>query len=277
MRGEKMTQTIDINQYPSIVSNAKEPWGRTTDKYEFLPTTRIIDILADNKWFPVSAAESRIINPKRNGYQEHMLRFRHEGSPSIHSLHEAYAEIVVQNSHDGSRAFRIMGGVFVQICGNGLVVSEGLVQSFRIKHIGFTKKRVEEAIEVILAATPRIGNQIEHFNNIKLTDNERIAYAKSVLWTKYDVDFLKTHHIDTGSLFSDVRPEEKEPTLWNVLNIVQEKFISGGIKIHRYDEYGEINLSRHRKSRAVTSIQENIRLNKALWNLTEHTAELKIN
>jgi hypothetical protein len=277
MRGENMTQTIDINQYPSIVSNSKETWGKTTSKYEFIPTTRIIDILADNRWFPVSAAESRIVNPKRHGYQEHMLRFRQEGVPSIHSLHEAYAEIVVQNSHDGSRAFRIMGGVFVQICGNGLVVSEGLVQSFRIKHIGFTKKRVEEAIDVILAATPRIGNQIEHFNNIRLTENERIAYAESALWTKYDEYFLKTHHIDAGSLFTDVRPEEKEPTLWNTFNIVQEKVISGGIRIHGYDENGEVDLSRHRKSKQITSIQENIRLNRALWNLTEHTAELKVN
>lgn len=272
-----MTQTIDITQYPSVVAKTKEQWGRTTHKYEFVPTTRIIDILADHGWLPVVVKEARAYTPKRNGYQEHMLRFRQEGAPSVHSLHEAYAEIVVQNSHDGSRAFRIMGGVFVQICGNGLVVSEGLVQSFRIKHIGFTKKRVEEAVEVILAATPRIGNQIEHFNNIKLTENERIAYAESALWTKYDEYFLKIHHIDTVSLFSDVRPEEKEPTLWNTFNIVQERVISGGIRIHGYDENGEVDLSRHRKSKQITSIQENIRLNRALWNLTEHTAELKVN
>lgn len=272
-----MTSTIDITQYPSVVAKTKEQCGRTTHKYEFVPTTRIIDILSDNGWFPVSAKEARAYNPKRHGYQEHMLRFRKDGAPSIHSLHEAYAEIVVQNSHDGSRAFRIMGGVFVKICGNGLVVSEGLVQSFRIKHIGFTKQRVEEAIDVILAATPRIGNQIEHFNNIRLTENERIAYAESALWTKYDENFLKTHQIDTASFFSDVRPQEEEPTLWNVFNIVQERVISGGIRIHRYDENGEVDLSRYRKSKQITSIQENIRLNKALWNLTEHTAALKVN
>ena len=165
-------------------------------------------------------------------------------------------------------------GAFVQVCSNGLIVSEGLVQSCRIKHIGFTGSRVKEAIEVILAATPRIGSHIDHFNNIRLSHNERLAYSTCAILTRFDMEFLKTHHIDPHSLITAKREEEKDPTLWNTFNVVQEKIITGGIKIHNKHE-DHTDFSRHRNSRKVSSISENIRLNKALWNLTEHVACLK--
>lgn len=204
-----------------------------------------------------------------------MLRFRQEGSPSISRLNEAFTEIVLLNAHDGSTMFNMMAGVFVMVCGNGLVVADRLYETHRIKHIGFTERRVEEAIESVLAAVPKIGSHIDLYSNMKLTRKEQLAFADNVLQTKYDEFFLKTHHIDPESLFDSVRPEEKEPTLWNTFNIVQEKVIDGGIRYHQKDEHGLYDSSKWRKSRKITNIQENIRLNKALWGLVENTALLK--
>ncbi|KPK35919.1 MAG: hypothetical protein AMK70_04200 [Nitrospira bacterium SG8_35_1] len=267
-------QVSDIWKYPSVMATHKETFGRTSEKYQFVPTTRVVKILEDNGWFPVLAQEARVTKNRSEGFQRHMLRFRQENSPSLSDLNEVYAEIILENSHDGSRAFHMTAGAFVKVCSNGLIVSEGLVQSFRIKHIGFTKSRVKEAIEVILAATPRIGSHIDHFNNIRLSHSERMAYSTCAILTKFDMEFLKTHHIDPESLITTKREEEKDPTLWNTFNVVQEKIITGGIKIHNKHE-DHTDFSCHRKSRRVTSISENIRLNKALWNLTEHVACLK--
>ena len=64
------------------------------------------------------------------------------------------------------------------------------------------------------------------------------------------------------------RSQEKEPTLWNTFNVIQEKFIKGGVRQIRPDRTRV-------KSRAISSIDENVKLNKALWTLTSEMAKLK--
>jgi len=54
--------------------------------------------------------------------------------------------------------------------------------------------------------------------------------------------------------------------------VIQEKFLKGGRYAVKDTGYG---YNRTQKVRGVNSITENVRLNKALWTLTEKMAELK--
>lgn len=66
------------------------------------------------------------------------------------------------------------------------------------------------------------------------------------------------------NLLRPKRSEDVKPTLWNTYNTVQEKFLKGGRYVHAAN-----------RMREVKSINDNIKLNKTLWSLTEKMAELK--
>ena len=66
-----------------------------------------------------------------------------------------------------------------------------------------------------------------------------------------------------------VASEKGEETMENV---VQENAIRGGLEARFRDEHGRLRRSR---SRAVKGIDQDVKLNKALWTLSEKMAELK--
>ncbi|MBP1848374.1 hypothetical protein J2046_006665 [Rhizobium petrolearium] len=68
------------------------------------------------------------------------------------------------------------------------------------------------------------------------------------------------------------RHDDRADDLWTVWNVVQENAIKGGIRGVGRDDLGR---TRRVKSRAVNGIDQDIRLNKALWLLGERMAALK--
>lgn len=67
------------------------------------------------------------------------------------------------------------------------------------------------------------------------------------------------------------RREDAEPTLWNTLNTVQESLIRGG---NRYTLRTEKRVQR-RETRPVNSVDGNLTINRALWQLADEMAKLK--
>ena len=64
------------------------------------------------------------------------------------------------------------------------------------------------------------------------------------------------------------RGADRSPDLWTTANVVQENVIKGGLR------GVSATTGRGRKTRAVASVAEDVRLNRALWTLTERMAEL---
>ena len=65
------------------------------------------------------------------------------------------------------------------------------------------------------------------------------------------------------------RREDTGNDLWSVFNRVQENTVRGGLRF-RNEETGRRN-----RTREVKGIDQNIRLNRALWELAEKMASLK--
>jgi hypothetical protein len=62
------------------------------------------------------------------------------------------------------------------------------------------------------------------------------------------------------------RSDDKENTLWNTYNIIQENVIKGGIS--------SVNANgRRTRTRGVNDVYNSVRINKSLWELTENTYE----
>jgi len=282
----------DPKAFASIMANHEH--SHLSDKYQFIPTTKIIDILAKQGWDPVMAQEKRVRNEDREGFQKHLIRFRQDGAQAIDGI---FPEVLLTNSHDGSASFVFMAGLFRLVCTNGLIVSNGMFGSIKVRHMNFQQSDVIEAVDRVVEDTPKLLEHVDIYQSIQLSRQEQYAFAESSLNMKFKKEGSKTIGIDvrgmptdkTGlyeledrrfnlnTLLTPLRGADHEPSLWNTFNIIQEKFIKGGIfeDTVRPNANPRISPTHVSKVRDIKGIDESIRVNKELWGLTEAMAKLK--
>lgn len=282
---------MDLANFKSI--NAEGSMG-TSGKYAFIPTTRVIDTLATQGWFPVKAGEKRCKKVTHQGFQEHLIRFRQEHNfqstkiggqfvPAV--VGDIVPEIVLKNSHNGLSSFQIMAGLFRFVCTNGMVVADSLFATHRIKHIGYKDQDVIDATFNVISTTPQIMNRVEQFKTITLSPEEQLLFAEASLTAKYgqpeeapEGEIPINTRFDLTRLALPVRTQDGgdryklvENTLWNSFNILQEKLVERG---GRFAKVAPQSL-RVKEARGISSVSENVRVNQALWQLTQKMAELK--
>jgi len=256
---------------PSIFANQAS--NQTSDRYEFIPTSNVVTGLRKEGWLPVLARETKVRKPEKKDFCKHMIRFRRqddlEKSYGTVAVNDLVSEIVVVNAHDGTASFQLHAGVFRFVCQNGMIVADTTIENHKIRHSG---KMVDDAIEAayqIVEETPKVFNQIEHFQGITLDTNEQEILAESALtlrWPEEDRPFT------AAQMLIPRRRSDQSPDLWTVFNRIQEKMLRGGIRGHKRQASGRIQRT---TSRAIKSVSEDLRLNKALWTLTEKFAALK--
>lgn len=250
---------------PSIF--AVEPWERMSARYTFIPTIDIVDRMRAEGFQPVSAMQSRTRIEGKQEFTKHMIRFRDMRNgdvPAIKELGTIYPELVLTNSHDGASAYKIDAGLFRLICLNGMMVSQGNVEQVNVRHSGGADGIIEASYQVV-EQFPKVIDSVERFSRLRLEAPQAQAFAEAALSLRYDEGEAP---ITPAQLISPKRREDMEPTIWNTLNVAQEHLLRGG------DRGRNVETHRRLKTRAVTGISENARLNKALWMLADKMAEL---
>jgi hypothetical protein len=170
------------------------------------------------------------------------------------------------NSHMGSASFQLKLSLFRCVCKNQLVVSSATLADIRIGHSRYAPQRVAEGIDQIVGMLPMIHDQVSRFKAIELSRSEAQAFAEAALPLRFDTE---THEVRPDSLLARHRYADQGPTLWNTFNAVQENVIRGGVRTQ------SVETGRVQRSKRVGSLSEDIRLNTALWTLTERMAEIK--
>ena len=191
-----------------------------------------------------------------------MIRFQRAdqvGRPA-----EYLPEVCLVNSHDRSSAYQLHAGIFRMICGNGLIVADSTFERVSIRHTGFDPDLILDASLQILDSLPQLTDQVENFRARQLTPAESKAFAESAILLKYDD--LQTAPIAPNRLLEPRRSEDAAPDLWSTFNRVQENIIVGGLKDY---SRRKANGQRQPRTRGVAGLDENVRLNKALWHLAE--------
>jgi len=248
------------NAAPSIF--AAQAWNGVSDKYSFLPTSVVVSKMRENQWLPVWANEQLVRLGSRRGFQKHVIRFQR--ADQIGQTTEYRPEVCLVNSHDRSSAYQLHAGIFRLICGNGLIVADATFEHISLRHVGFDPDQVIEAGARILESIPQLTENVESFRARRLTPTEQKAFAESAILLKYND--LQKAPISPERLLESRRYDDEGNDLWKTLNRVQENLIRGGLKewSRRKD-----NGKRHPRTRAVAGIDENVKLNKALWHLAE--------
>lgn len=91
--------------------------------------------------------------------------------------------------------------------------------------------------------------------------------ANSALALKYD-DPAKSTPVTESQLLAPRRWDDRKNDLWAVFNRVQENLVKGGLN-------GRTANGRNQRTRPVQGIDQNLRLNRALWLLAEGMRQLK--
>jgi hypothetical protein len=237
-----------------------------SERYRFIPTFEVVKRLQNEGWFPTKAQECRVTNAKNQGYQKHLIRFQRQDL----ILNGEAIEVVLINSHNRSAAYQLMAGVFRFICSNGMIVGDTF-ERISVKHMDFNPDEIVEASYEIINNAPKITGNMQEMKGIELNQNEREIFAESaalVLYGEKDAIPFRTERLLTPRRYEDRGKND----LWSTFNTVQENLIKGGIRGLRKDPSG---ILRSVTTRKIKSIDRDVKLNKALWNLTERMKELK--
>jgi hypothetical protein len=247
---------------PSIF--ASQPIEGVSDRYSFLPTSSILQGMRENGWVPVRAEEQSVRTEARRGFQKHLIRFARTEHLQTWEKNQVRPEVVLLNSHDKSSAYQLHCGLFRLVCLNGMVVADATFERISIKHSGFNPDSVIEASFKVLGAVPDIINKVQLFQDRILTDAERLALATGAATYRWE-DLAKAP-INPSMLLNPRRYGDEAKDLWTTFNTVQENIIRGGQR-----DYSRRRPDGRRmpKSRAINGIDEDMKLNKALWQMAE--------
>ncbi len=245
---------------PSVFAQNAMPG--VSENYSFLPTIHAVDGLRQSGWQPVWVSEQHVRLETRRGFQKHMIRFQR--SDLIGRDSEYCPEICLVNSHDRSSAYQLHAGIFRLICGNGLIIADSSFEKISVRHTGFEPSLVVDASLKILDSLPQLTDAVESFRARRLTPAESKAFAESAILLRYDD--LQAAPISPEKLLEPRRAEDAGNDLWRTYNKVQEGILRGGLKDY---SRSKADGKHHPRTRAVAGLDENVRLNKALWHLAE--------
>ncbi|HYD60296.1 MAG TPA: DUF932 domain-containing protein [Noviherbaspirillum sp.] len=256
---------------PSIFAEDKH--ASRSDRYAYIPTIEVLNGLRKEGFQPFMVCQSRVRDDAKREHAKHMIRLRHANQITAQEADE----IILLNSHDGTSSYQMLAGQFVFVCGNGLVCGK-TQNDVRVRHQGKVVDAVIEGANVVLEGFDLVREQREGMKALQLNDGERAAFARAALELRYGGDepaegeessaAPKAFPITERQLLQPRRPAESGSDLWTTFNVVQENTIRGGL-------YGRNASGKRATTRAVTGIDQNVKLNRALWVLAEEMRRLK--
>jgi len=244
------------DKLPAVMTDAPSP--AVSNQYVFLDTKEIINTLKEQAW---NVVDARQVKPKRRdqNFVKHMLRFRQERPVELHGT---VPEIVVTNSHDTYAGFRMFAGLYRFVCLNGMVIGQDVFE-MKAKHIGGVKELISTSLAHLTKEVfPTLEDRIKAWLAIQLNEAQRIQYAVRALELKASGSTSVPAH-----LLGIRRFEDKAMDLWTTYNVVQENIMKGGIQSYSILSGNTVT------SRPIKAIDSTVRLNRALWELTERTAK----
>jgi hypothetical protein len=258
---------------PSVFAESARPG--VSSRYTFVSTSQVVALLQGEGWEPVKASEQRVRLESRVGFQMHEIRFARRADLEAESFKvgDTRPEMILQNAHDGTRAYRIDAGLYRLVCRNGLVVADAAFAHVAIRHVDVSADKFAGAARAVAENTPRVLEVIARWQGVQLTEDSRREFARRALALRWDASQPVTRLMPTNRLLEPVRYGDRATDLWTTFNVVQEHLLRGGLRYAGYIP-AEANavFPTHfvrNTTRPVAGLNEGQRLNKQLWTLAE--------
>ncbi|VFR32198.1 protein of unknown function DUF932 [plant metagenome] len=245
---------------PSIFAEA--PHESRSQRYSYIPTAAVLSELRKEGFQPFMVCQTRVRHEDRREFTKHMLRLRHASQ-----INGAEAnEVILLNSHDGTSSYQMLAGLLRFACENGLVCGDTFAD-VRVPHKGNVTDHVIEGAYEVLRGFERVEQSRDAMRAVTLDEGEAEVFARSALTLKYDGPDqplpVTEQQVLRPRRFDDIGSD-----LWSTFNRVQENLVKGGLNSRTRN-------GRRQRTRAVQGIDQNVRLNRALWMLADGLRELK--
>ena len=242
---------------PAIFATSPAPTIKSP-KYEFTPTFEVIDHMQDMGYLLTGVKQSKSNVDLRKNWGIHITRFQH---PDLYIKNpqgeiEARPEVVLINSHDGTRPIQFEMGLFRLVCENGLVVKSQDMGSFRERHTKMNFKAVKDLIDSKVSGLQKVVNKISQWNMVELTDKQRFNFAVEALALRMGTD-RQPEQYEIMDILNPKRKADEGNSLWHTYNVLQENMIKGGFQLN------------NRQARAIKNPIEDFNINQDLWQLAD--------
>lgn len=246
---------------------ARNTGYNVSTKYAAINTANIMAAFEAAGFVLQRVSKANVRNKANDGVQKHLLIFRHPDFV-LRGVGDVVPEIILQNSYDGSCAFKLTLGIFRMVCANGMITGSSF-ESARIVHIGrnVAQTAINGAFE-IAAQMDVLQRRIAAMQSVQLTETQQRQFALEACNLLLPSTAVMP---DLQSLLEVRRAGDVGNDLWTVFNRVQEAVIRGGARYTIVTKHGT---TRRASSRAVKSIDRNVGLNKALWTVAESFLQL---
>lgn len=240
-----------------------------SSRFAPVPTIEVVDALALEGYHPFFAVQTAVRDAGKREHTKHMLRFRKD----ITAQDGTVNEVILCNANDGTSAYQLHAGKFRFVCQNGLVMGD-VKHSTKVYHKG--QNIMDDVIEGVYHVVDEF-DEIERYENemklIQLSDTEREAMAISAYIMKEGMpennDFSATKYRPELLLKSHNPEDHGNKTLFSTFNVLQENLITKG------NQTGINASGRRTRSKPVTQIDKNLKLNKDLWAFAQHIVATK--
>lgn len=266
-RANRPLSNEEIAHYaPSVL--ATEAHESRGERYGFIPTINVLDSLRKEGFEPFEVRQTRVRDQGKREHTKHLVRLRHPNAIASDRTQEV-PEIILLNSHDGSSSYQLLSGFFRLVCSNGLIAGD-ICDDVRVRHTGNVIDNVIEGSYRVLDNIEFANERIDTYKNLQLTKSEQLAFANAAIDLRWDRDAVTNQApVQAHNLLSVHRSADLNNDAWSVLNVVQENLIKGGVR-------SVSSTGRRSRTRAVGGVNENVKLNRAIWTLLDTLVEHKL-
>ena len=254
------TQEVLASQAPAALGRL--PDNRVSERYAFVPTDKVVDLLEREGWNLVQARQvsSRTWNPVT---AKHHLTFAHERlSRQDLAVGDSTPRLELINAHNGLGTYKLLAGIFRMVCTNGLVVSDRDFGHVKLRHIGFSEEDVIKASQAVIDNVSNLSEIVDEWQGLSMSDEQKKCFAQDAAAIRWEGDTILEM---TDHVIRPRRDQDKSNDLWTVFNVVQENIMKGGFS----------NSNTGRRARAVKAIDKTVSYNQEIWDLARtYAAEL---
>jgi hypothetical protein len=240
-------------------------------EHALVPTTRVLKSLIDEGFRIHGAMQTRFAE-----FTKHLIRLRKAGIEhklvnSDLKVWDQTPEIVLISSPVGSMRYHLMAGLLRHTCTNGLIAGDmwGCVKIN--KHSSDIIGDVIRGTYKVVSQFDNLASAVDRMGYINLNLDEQEIFVRTALSLRFGDSPYPP--VTADQVLQPRRNADAGDDVWRIFNRVQENLTKGGLLGQRRDANGRIQRQRIRE---VAGIDDNVRLNRALWTLAERTAEQKL-
>lgn len=245
-----------------------------SDRFRPIPTIEVLRGLQREGFSPVAARQAVSRVPGKADFTKHLIRLRRLDDAKALTVGDNVFEMMLKNANDGTAAYDLLSGLWRIRCMNSLVTMSQAMDSVKVRHSGddITARVIDATFTVVKDAQRALAAPAD-WSAITLNNDHKRAFAKAAHVLRFgDAEGnVENHPIPATRLLEARRADDNGDDLWTTFNVVQENVIQGGLHGIGRDANGR---TRRATTRKVKGIDQDIKLNKALWTLGEELRKL---